>query len=250
MKEISVSTESTVSQLGFPKVAPRLMEKQASHHLSLDISRYPKLTREQAGHLRHYHNLSSQIDGEWHHMAGFERQQELFDAYRYQLSGMAYAVGLTHFHRLPAARSTCQKLLDQLIHKFLLRDVWGYWFNASHSGNYIDPGRTELRVPWADPIPKENIMYSGHLLMMTSMYAMLFDDDRFERPGSLTFEWWPLLWGLGKQWFVYDNRSVQDAILKEMERSRYLGVCCEPNLIFVVCNQFPVSFVIFAVAEP
>jgi hypothetical protein len=26
-----------------------------------------------------------------------------------------------------------------------------------------------------------------------------------------------------------------------MERENWLGVCCEPNSIFVICNQFPVS---------
>ena len=219
------------------------MEKQPSPHLSLNISRHPKLDTAQAGHLRHFHNLTTQLDGEWHHMAGFEPLQELFDAYRYQLSVMAYATGLAHFHRLPAARSMFKRLLDQIMHKMLLRDVWGYWWNASLSGDVIDPGRTELRKPWADPIIKENIMYSGHLLMMTSMYAMLFDDDKYEKPGSLTFVWGPLLWTIGKEKFEYDNRSVQAAILAEMERSKWIGVCCEPNLIFVVCNQFPVSHI-------
>ncbi|KAI9695668.1 MAG: hypothetical protein M1836_006120 [Candelina mexicana] len=198
------------------------MENQPSPRLLLDISRYPKLDAAQAGHLRHFHNLTTQLDGEWHHMAGFESLQELFDSYRYQLGVMAYAVGVTHFHRLPAARSMFKRLLDQVLHKMLLRDVWGYWYNASSSGNYTDPGRTEMRKPWADPIIKENIMYSGHLLMMTSMYAMLFDDDKYEQPESLTFRWDPILWGVGKETFRYDNRSVQSAILAEMERSNWI----------------------------
>lgn len=217
------------------------MKKQPSARLSLDISRYSKLDAAQAGHLRHFHNLTTQIDGEWHHMAGFDPHQEQFDAYRYQLAVMAYAVGMAHFYRLPAARGMFKQLLGQVIRKFLLRDVWGYWWTASHSGSYVDPGRTELRAPWANPIIKENIMYSGHLLMMTSMYAMLFDDDRYEKPESLTFRWDPMLWGVGNETFHYDNRSVQAAILAEMERSKWIGVCCEPNLVFVVCNQFPVS---------
>lgn len=29
--------------------------------------------------------------------------------------------------------------------------------------------------------------------------------------------------------------------MKEMERNGWVGVCCEPNLVFVACNQFPVS---------
>jgi hypothetical protein len=56
---------------------------------------------------------------------------------------------------------------------------------------------TELRKPWSDPVIKENIMYSGHLLLMTSLYAMLFDDNEFEKSGSLTFKLRHWAWGFG-----------------------------------------------------
>lgn len=86
-------------------------------------------------------------------------------------------------------------------------------------------------------------MYSGHLLLMTSLYAMLFDDAEFEQEGSLTFRWEPLFWGLGREDFAYDNRSLQRVIFQQMEDNEWVGVCCEPNAVFVVCNQFPVSLI-------
>jgi hypothetical protein len=43
-------------------------EMEAPSESGIDISKIPKLTAEQAGHLRHFHNLVSQVDGEWHHM--------------------------------------------------------------------------------------------------------------------------------------------------------------------------------------
>lgn len=205
------------------------------------VSDYPKLDAKQAGHLRHFHNLVTQPDGEWHHFGSLEGQQEWDDAYRYQLATMSYAIGAAHYHRLPALRVAFKSLLRQVIHKMLRREVWGYWFDTSHGGNLLNPDLKELRKPWADPVIKENIMYSGHLLLMTSLYAMLFDDDEFEQPGSLTFRWNPLFWGLGKQEFVYDNRSLQQVIQNQMEENEWVGVCCEPNAVFVVCNQFPVS---------
>lgn len=76
---------------------------------------------------------------------------------------------------------------------------------------------------------------------MVSLYAMLFDDDEFEKEESLVFRWDPLFYGLGPERFAYNTESLQNAILKEMERNKYVGVCCEPNMVFVVCNQFPVS---------
>jgi hypothetical protein len=206
----------------------------------VDVSSYPKLDCKQAGHLRHFHNLVSQPDGEWHHFGSAEGHQEFDDAFRYQLATMAYATGAAHYHRLPALRTAFKQLFRRIIHKMLLRQVWGYWFNASLSGFVFDPDLEELRQPWADPVIKENIMYSGHLLLMTSLYAMLFDDDEFEKEGSLKFRWDPLFWGRRAD-FTYDNRSLQKVIFKQMEENGWVGVCCEPNAVFVVCNQFPVS---------
>ncbi|TVY78925.1 Linalool dehydratase/isomerase [Fusarium oxysporum f. sp. cubense] len=216
------------------------MENKPRQRLALDMSKYPKLDAAQAGHLRHFHNLASQIDGEWRHMGTQEPGQEWLDAYRYQISSMTYGAGVAHYHRLPALRSVFKPLIRRLIHKMLRREVWGYWFNTSLAGNRTNPDRTVLRTPWADPIVRENIMYSGHLLLMTSLYAMLFDDNEFEQPDSLVFHWDPLFFGLGAETYRYDNRTLQAAILAEMERNGWIGVCCEPNLVFVVCNQFPI----------
>lgn len=83
--------------------------------------------------------------------------------------------------------------------------------------------------------------YSGHLLLMVSLYTMLFNDDKYNQEGALTFNWSPIFWGMGSEKFSSTRESLQKAILAEMEREKWLGVCCEPNCIFIVCNQFPVS---------
>jgi hypothetical protein len=110
-----------------------------------------KLSPEQAGHLRHFHNLASQLDGEWSLMGSQEPGQKWLDGYRYQLATMAYAAGAAHYHRLPALRSVFKTLLERLIHKMLRRDVWGYWYLTSQGGKVLDPDLKELRKPWADP---------------------------------------------------------------------------------------------------
>ncbi|KDN59903.1 hypothetical protein CSUB01_03220 [Colletotrichum sublineola] len=61
--------------------------------------------------------------------------------------------------------------------------------SREQAGITTDPDLKALRAPWADPIARENVMYSGHLLMMVSLYAMLFDDDEFEAPGVLRAAW-------------------------------------------------------------
>ncbi|KAF8476495.1 hypothetical protein JB92DRAFT_2822993 [Gautieria morchelliformis] len=200
----------------------------------------PKLDRQQTGHLRHIHNLASQLDGEWTHMGALDPAQEWLDAYRYQLATMAYAAGAAHYHHLPVLRGLFQELLLKIIHKMLRREVWGYWYLTSQSGKLVDPDIKELRRPWADPVVRENIMYSGHLLLMVTLYAMLFDDDRFDQEDALTFHWDPVFWGMGPEKFSYTTSTLQQAILNQMEQNGWAGVCCEPNSIFVVCNQFPI----------
>lgn len=76
---------------------------------------------------------------------------------------------------------------------------------------------------------------------MVSLYSMLFGDNSFDEPDAIVFNWDPMFWGFGPEKFSYTRSSLQDAIIKEMELGKWLGVCCEPNMIFVVCNQFPVS---------
>lgn len=193
----------------------------------------------QLAHLRHIENLASQPDGDWSHMGGADPGQEWFDSYRYQLAKAAYALGLAHFHRLPAAPCVFKPVYQDLMRKMMRRDVWGYWKDTSQSGSFVDPGREQLRAPWPDPIVKENIMYSGHLHAMAGMYAVLFDDDRYAEPGALSLTLAPIFWGLGAQKFDYDFRSVNALIYWQMVESGWLGVACEPNCVFLICNQFP-----------
>ena len=91
------------------------------------IASLPKLSREQAGHIRHFHNLASQLDGDWSFFGTQEPGQEWLDAIRYQLAWMAYGAGAAHFHRLPSLRGPMRELFRKIIQKMLRREVWGYW---------------------------------------------------------------------------------------------------------------------------
>jgi len=67
-------------------------QSQPAQKLSVDISKYLKLDKSQADHIRHFHNFSARADGEWHHMGTQELSQEILDA-RYQLAIKTYAAG-------------------------------------------------------------------------------------------------------------------------------------------------------------
>jgi hypothetical protein len=202
-------------------------------------SPHHQLDSLQWGHLRHMVRLSRQIPGDWSDMGPFDPTNEGDDAYRYQLAYMAYTLGLTQYHYLPAYRELLRETLANLIRKMLRHDVWGYWELTSRGSKVMDPDLEVLEDGWVDPVIRKNVMYSGHLLMMVSLYEMLYRDGRYFEPGSLTFECRPPFRGLGPQDFPYDLPSLAGVITEQFAASGGMGCECEPNGIFVYCNQFP-----------
>ena len=69
---------------------------------------------------------------------------------------------------------------------------------------------------------------------------MLFHDHRYDEKDSIFFDWNPVFFGMGRETYSYTRRSLQKVILKQMESENWKGCPCEPNMVFIVCNQFPV----------
>lgn len=199
----------------------------------------PALSVEQIGHIRNVIRLSRQLPGDWSDMGPFDPTNEGDDAYRYQLAYMAYSLAVTQYHYLPAHRELLRDTFRQLITKMLRHDVWAYWELTSRGSKVMNPDLTELVEGWVDPVSSKNVMYSGHLLMMVSLYEMLYRDGYYAQPGSLTFECRPPFRGLGPQDFEYDHHSLATTIASQFSLTHGLGCECEPNGVFVYCNQFP-----------
>ncbi|GAA0614026.1 hypothetical protein GCM10010174_34590 [Kutzneria viridogrisea] len=205
-----------------------------------DLSRYPMLDHEQIGHLRHIHNLVSQEDNDWDGMGSAQWGQETSDSYRYQFAQMSYCLGFAHFHHLPAAPGAFRPTFEQAIRKMQLPEVWAYWNGTSKGSRVTDPDIVELREGWRDPIVKENIMYSGRLFAMLGMHSMLFDSDRYDEPGAISLRWEPMFQGLGPEVYEYSYSSIADNLYWQMAETGWYGVVCEPNCLFIVCNQFAI----------
>jgi hypothetical protein len=201
--------------------------------------RWAPLDPKQLGHLRHIRNLSAQPDNDWSNMAAARPMQEDFGAYRYQLAYMFLALALAHRHRLPAAPGVFQPVMDRLIQKMLLPEVWSYWRDTSAGGN---PAYPDMPQPTQsnDPVAAMNIMYSGYLHAMTLTYHYLFDDPKYAEPGAISFRMRPMFWGGEGYRFDYDEKSLNDHIYWQMAQSGFLGVACEPGMIFQICNQVPI----------
>jgi cytochrome oxidase Cu insertion factor (SCO1/SenC/PrrC family) len=196
------------------------------------------LDKKQVASIRHIGNLARQLKGDWSNMMGPTDLNDGFGAYRFQLAYGFYALALAHFHRLPAAPGLFQGTMEQMIEKMCHPDVWFYWRDASTGGGLA---RTPRKEPDANPIKKDNIMYSAYLQTMTLLYHSLFEDDRYTKPGSLRLRYDPFFWGEpGGFSFEYDQNSLNDRVYWNMVESGYLGVACEPWCVFQICNQPPI----------
>ncbi|KAL2820912.1 SCO1/SenC-domain-containing protein [Aspergillus cavernicola] len=188
--------------------------------------------------IRHIGNLARQLKGDWANMMGAPDLNDGFGAYRYQLAFMSYALTLAHFHRLPAAPGYFKDTMERIITKMLEPDVWFYWHDASTGGGSM---YTPPQPMLYDPVKKDNIMYSAYVQSMTAMFNSLFDDTRYQKRDALTFEYTATLWGEPRGWkFKYDQNSLNKQIFKNMVAEGYLGVACEPECIYQVCNQIPI----------
>lgn len=201
---------------------------------------YPVLDDKQLGHLRFIANVARRRHNDWSGMDSEEPGQGGFDAYRYQLAMMAYTTHLANYHYTPAWRELHQATSERLIEKMLRFDVWSFWEMVSRGAKQFDPSLAALSEGWRDPVIRQNIMYSGHLFHMVTTYAMLYDSGKYEQPGALTFEYNPVGRGMGRETFAYDSLKLAEVLQQQFDANGYEGIECEPNAIFVECNQHPI----------
>lgn len=193
---------------------------------------YPELDPKQLGHVRHIVELANQLPGSWEHMKGGPRGA--FDQYQFQLAWMYYALAVTQSQLTPAYRELYKNASDRLIEKMLRPEVWDWWLKVieiPRFKSYLDPSQD-----WRDPVKLKNIMYSGHLLQMISLYEMMYGDGKYDRPGALRFTI------PGEDGFTseYNHQSLAELIYGQFVDSDYVGIECEPNLVFTECNQHPI----------
>ncbi len=202
-----------------------------SAQTALPLKDYPSLDAEQLGAVRHFVELANRPEGSWELM---EPESPLSnDSYQFQLSYMDYALAVVQSQLMPAYRELYHVTSRKLIRKMMQPDVWGVWMaivSLPDFKKYLDPAKD-----WRDPVREKNIMYSGHLLQMISLYETLYDDPEFDAPGSIVFEI------PGDQGFshAYNHKALAELISNQFVRGDYLGIECEPDRIFTECNQHP-----------
>ena len=196
------------------------------------LDKYPSLDQKQLGALRHMIELANLPPGSWRFMEPESRLTN--DSLQFQLAYMAYALAVVQSQVTPAYREMYHQAFRNLIRKLLQREVWDGWLTVIEIPifkQYLDPSKD-----WRDPVREKNIMYSGHLLQMIGLYETLYDDREFDAPGSIVFE----LPGDNSFKHTYDHKSLAKLIEEQFVRSDYVGIECEPNRVFMECNEHPI----------
>ena len=139
---------------------------------------------------------------------------------RYQLNFAGYALALAN-RRLPAYRGYLHEAQRRLIEKQRDWRVWRYWRLEEAWGN--------LSLN-ADPIPRDNIMYTGFVGAQIAWFQATTGDMRYSQPGAFTLE------TPRGEIFTHDFGTMTDALMRGWGASPYTLMPCEPNWVYPMCN--------------
>ena len=146
------------------------------------------------------------------------------EAVRYPLAHIGYTAAALAY-RTPSYRELALNILKDTIERMLDIEVWGYidqyWKNSP---------------TFPDPVYYENIMYSGHLLQLLTLYESLSGDFTYDVDG------FDFIWNKGGYPVTrihYTTTKLATAIFRQMDEESSAGVSCEPGWVYTICQNHP-----------
>jgi len=218
--------------LAFPLLMSGQTEKRVPSGTVINQKDYPAADEKEWGQLLWNLKLANQDLADFTHYQSVDQQG--ISANRYTIAFASYFLALEQYHKYPAWREAIQPAFDRLIQKMMQKPVWEYWANESFGITKFEPNMDRPYASSSDPVGYANIMYSGHLGMMINLYQMLYHDMKWDKPGSIVFEWDE------KTRFVYDNKRLQEVMFIQNMTNPVPGIECERNAIFPACNTHPI----------
>ncbi|MFA6075589.1 MAG: hypothetical protein WCV63_05345 [Negativicutes bacterium] len=203
----------------------------AASKSGIDVSQYPASDKKEFGQLKWVMDLANQDLGDFKNFEDMDEQGA--SACRYEIAFSNYFLAAEQYHKFPAWQGPIQNAFDRMNQRMLQKRVWQYWNTESPGVTKYEPKMNRPYPAEKDPVAHRNIMYSGHLGMMINLYQMLYNDRKWDKPGSIVFQW------DDKTKFVYDNKTLQEAMFLQLINNPVPGVECEPNAIFPACNTHP-----------
>lgn len=142
------------------------------------------------------------------------------DSIRYSLAFLGYASGALG-EKTPAYTELTGRILDDVFQRMIQKRIWEfidvYWRDDPH---------------FPDPVAYENIMYSGHVAQLLALYESFTGDMKYSAAG------WDFVWDENTI-MHYDGPKLMQVIYDQVDQDARGGIPCEPNIIFVICNDHP-----------
>ena len=204
----------------------------SANKAGIDLNQYPQSDDKEWGQLLWNIKLANQPLDDFSNFT--EKDEVGASANRYTLAYGTYFVAAEQYHKVPAWSEALQPVIDRLIMKMQQKKIWSYWSDESTGIPIYQPNMDKTFPAAADPVGHANIMYSGHLTAMIGLYQMLYNDRKWDKPGSIVFKW------DDTTQFVYDNKKLQEIIALQYLNNPVPGVECERNAIFAACQLFPI----------
>jgi hypothetical protein len=204
----------------------------AEARIQIDPNSYPAADEKEIGQLRWVIQLANQDPDDFTNFNQVDDQG--VSACRYSVAFSAYFLAIEQYHKFPAWRDGVRQSSDRLVKRMLQKRIWQYWEHESPGVTKFEPGMDRPYPPEKDPVAHRNIMYSAHLGQMINLYQMLYNDRKWDAPGSIVFSW------DDNEKFVYDNKRLQEVMFLQMMENPVPGIECEPNAIFPACNTHPI----------
>jgi Linalool dehydratase/isomerase len=142
-------------------------------------------------------------------------------AVRYQLNFLGYALSMAQTTHCPAFGGYLNDAQRNLIIKQTDYRIWKYWKIENLWGN--------LKLN-ADPIARENIMYTGFCATQIALFHSASGSDYFLQKSSFS----PID-EKGKR-YPYCFDSLVKKLTAEFKRSDFYLMACEPNWVYSLCN--------------
>lgn len=202
--------------------------------LAVNPQDYPKLTEKELGHIRHMVRLAHQLPGDW---SGFGSQVLMTErTQQFQVAFAAMALALAQHQSTPAYREIYQEAIQAYIKKLQHADIWERWIGYSSRGGARSGLRTDIGDGWMDPVAKDNIMLKAYLLQLGAAHDMLYEGNKYDKPGAFTFFYTGNGMGNGLVKFQYTLSDIAKNIHQDIVDSNYVGSACEPGRIYWSCQ--------------
>jgi len=145
-------------------------------------------------------------------------------AIRYQINFISYALSLAQANYMPAFTGYISQSQMNLKAKQENHRIWKYWYLENLWGNLCGN---------ADPIARDNIMYSGFVGAQLA-FARQLDPRNIASLNGLTCQ-------NGTDEFSYSQDEIIRGLVSQYEAAKYGLLSCEPNWVYPLCNAITAS---------